>query len=272
MSPCSHGSIKITVGYWTEQQQPRSMHSFWIQPISLEDPFPFCRSCKQASLSQTAIHWCNTNQTQHLWLLSARDEEKKISSPALAFAALMLKAWLCQLGFSLYADIFACTINDCIWIARPGGAYLEGNLCCVGQFITLKQPPGCVLEHREGDAVYEVQHSHLEALIRRCPLNGFLEHNAECLGEETRRLAPFLNALFTHQCITWRAAMSKASSDTEHCSHDQCNPSAQQCGPAAAGCRGIPTDWALHLPRAAFSWHTLWHCARLGFRKMCWLN
>ena len=83
--------------------------------------------------------------------------------------------------------MFACKINHCIQIAWNGDVYLEGNLSGVGQFITLKQPPGCVLEHREGNAVDEVQHTHCEALIWRCPLNGFLKHDAERLGGETQK-------------------------------------------------------------------------------------
>jgi len=60
-------------------------------------------------------------------------------------------------------------------------------LSSVGQFIALEQPPGCVLEHGEGNAVDEVQHAHREALVWRCPLNGFLKHDAECLGGETQK-------------------------------------------------------------------------------------
>lgn len=72
-------------------------------------------------------------------------------------------------------------------MAYNSGVYLECDLSSVGQFITLKQPSGRVLEHGEGNAVNEVQHSHFEVLIWRCPLHGFLEHNPECLGEETER-------------------------------------------------------------------------------------
>ena len=32
--------------------------------------------------------------------------------------------------------------------------YLKGELGKVGQLITLEEPPGGVLAHREGDAVY----------------------------------------------------------------------------------------------------------------------
>lgn len=62
-----------------------------------------------------------------------------------------------------------------------GKVYLEGNLSGVGQFITFKEPPGCVLEHGEGDAVDEVQHMHGQALVWGCPLDGFLKHDAERL-------------------------------------------------------------------------------------------
>ena len=71
-------------------------------------------------------------------------------------------------------------------MAWNGGVYLEGNLSGVGQFITLEQPPGCVLEDREGNAVDEVQHTHRQAFGRGCPLNSFLEHDSECLGGETQ--------------------------------------------------------------------------------------
>lgn len=65
----------------------------------------------------------------------------------------------------------------------------------VGQFIALEQPSGCVLEHGEGDAVDEVQHALGEALVGRCPLNGFLKHDAERLGGETEKDADGLCVL-----------------------------------------------------------------------------
>lgn len=91
-----------------------------------------------------------------------------------------------------------------------GGVYLEGNLSGVGQFITLEQPPGCVLEHGEGDAVDEVQQALGEALVRRCPLNGFVKHNAERLGGETEKDADGLCVLLS---ITWTVVISEANSD-----------------------------------------------------------
>lgn len=57
----------------------------------------------------------------------------------------------------------------------------------VGQFITLKQPLGCVLEQGEGNAVDEVQHTRGQALIWSCPLDGFLKHHAERLGGDTQK-------------------------------------------------------------------------------------
>lgn len=80
----------------------------------------------------------------------------------------------------------------------------------VGQFITLKQPPGCVLEQGEGNAVDEVQHARGQALIWSCPLDGFLKHHAERLGGDTQKDTGGFYMLFACSCV----AMSEASSDT----------------------------------------------------------
>lgn len=70
--------------------------------------------------------------------------------------------------------------------------YLEGELGKVGQLITLEEPPGGVLAHREGDAVYQVGHPVLELLIRSRLFHSLLEDNAEGLGAGDRTLVAYM--------------------------------------------------------------------------------
>lgn len=60
--------------------------------------------------------------------------------------------------------------------------YLKGKLGKIGQLIALEEPTGGVLVHREGDAVYQISHALLEALIWSSLLHSLLEDDAECLG------------------------------------------------------------------------------------------
>lgn len=73
---------------------------------------------------------------------------------------------------------------NCFLEASPVYFYLKGELGKVGQLITLKEPAGGVLVHREGDAVCEVGHPLLEALTGSRLLHSLLEDGAEGLGAE----------------------------------------------------------------------------------------
>ena len=71
-------------------------------------------------------------------------------------------------------------------------SYLKGELGKIGQLIALEEPPGGVLAHRKGDAVYQVGHPCLEALIRGRLLHGLPEDDAEGLRAGDRTPVAYL--------------------------------------------------------------------------------
>lgn len=61
-------------------------------------------------------------------------------------------------------------------------AHLEGQLGGVGEFVTLKEPAGGVLEHRGRDAVNQIYDPLLQGLIWLSFQYSLLKHNAEGLN------------------------------------------------------------------------------------------
>lgn len=57
----------------------------------------------------------------------------------------------------------------------------ECHLRSKDDLVSLKQASCCVCEHREGDAVNQVQHSLFNFLSCLSAINGFLKDNTECL-------------------------------------------------------------------------------------------
>lgn len=245
------------------------MHFFWKKQSDSKTSFLFCSSgsaSRYVSLKQLFVSVMQIKQSICDCYQQDRQRRKSVPQP-LYLLLWCWRPWLWQRGPSPHAAVFASKINHCIQMACNSGVYLEGDLSSVGQLITLKQPPGCVLEHGECNAVNEVQHSHFEVLIWRCPLHGFLEHNPECLGEETERLRWLRDALCVDHlkcCNKWSHLRHSISAATTKAIPP--GPQPQEAGETS-------TDQSLCLLVGAFSWtdrhwwQTPWHCDRLGLTK-----
>lgn len=73
-------------------------------------------------------------------------------------------------------------LTNCKGSIGRSATYLESELSYISQFVTFKEPPGCVLEYRPSDAINEVGYSLFEIFIWRGPFNSFLKDYTECLG------------------------------------------------------------------------------------------
>lgn len=65
--------------------------------------------------------------------------------------------------------------------------HLEGQLGGVGEFVTLEEPAGGVLEHRGRDAVNQIYDPLLQGLIWLGFQYGLLKHNAEGLDRRSTK-------------------------------------------------------------------------------------